>query len=188
MIIKIIKLLVLLGCLCHFPTIYSQSSFKYVKLDAGTKMAIEDYSKYDNNDMLVLQYLNKQDTNKFLLVGNIGASTFIISPPMYYSLVKSRLILIYNGEEDSYAPSPKCMEVMFDFISNFTDTKEYIYCDWEGKIIYRRPLKSHKIFIYDPLIFDYHVNSDTIISSKAHNGEGGYPRQRIHYEFIMKKK
>lgn len=190
MVAKCIHWCILVICLSFHSNIYAQASFKFLKLNVGTKTAIEDYGKkYDNYNMLALLYLNKHDTDSFSLVGNIGMIQFIISPPMYYSLVNGRVILIYNGEEKSYIPSPTDMDVMFDFLSNFTETKDFINCDWEKKVIQHNPflIGDNRFLIYDPPIINYHISQDTIISSEFHYGEGGYPDQRIRYEFIMKK-
>lgn len=181
------RLYFILFFIFFLSSIYCQSAFKYIKLNTCVEKAIEDYNnKYEYNGMLILRYLNKQKTDSFSLVGEIGIICFIISPPKYYSLVNDRVILIYNGEELTFNPSSSDMEIMFDFLSNFTDTKDIVRCDWTNKIIYHKQLlsKGDKPVINDPLIIDYHINNGTIVKSKIHSGEGGYPDLRFYYNFV----
>lgn len=160
--------------------------FKYIKLDEGTKCAVKDYHEhYDYNKMLIMVYNNNSDTTTFTLVGDIGISSFIKSPSMFYSLYMNRIILIYNGEENDFTPNPIDMSLMFDFLSNFVDTEGILKCNWDkDEIIYKKTFMRHVPIVYDPIIMEYKVSKDTIINKKIFYGEGGYPLIRFRPKFI----
>ena len=144
----------------------SNGFFRYRKLSSGVKLAIEDYTKNNNEDTIIVMNINEKDSLTFTLDGNQSSiTTFINNPPMYYSLFNTHIVLIYNGDENKYYPSPFDLELMFDFLSKFINTSEMVKCDWES-YNFTLKLKTTKYDIYDQAIIQYKVNNDSILQKK----------------------
>jgi hypothetical protein len=161
-----IILLIIVIILFSFDAIGSNGFFCYRKLCLGVKLAIEDFTKINNNDTILVMNTNKEDSLTFTLDGNESSiMSFIDNPPLYYSIHEKHIVLIYNGDEKKYNPNPSELATMFDFLSKFIDTSEFVKCDWEN-YIFSIKLKQLRSDVYDQAIIQYKINNDSIIKKE----------------------
>jgi len=152
--------------LFSFDAIGSNGFFRYRKLSSGFNQAIENFTKNNKEDTIIVMNINEKDSFTFTLDGNKSSiTTFIDNPPMYYSFYKKHIILIYNGEEKNYYPSSSDLALMFNFLSKYINTSEFRKCDWDNYKFTLR-LKATKYDIYDQAIMQYKVNNDMILKKE----------------------
>ena len=164
----------------------SNGFFRNWKLSIGAKLAIDDYTRIIKEDTLLVMNINKNDSLSFTLDGNMSSiESFINNPPFYYSIYKKHIILIYNGDEINYYPNPTDLALMYNFLSKYIDTSEFINCDWEN-YTFTIKLKSTKYDIIDQVIIQYEINNDSIIKKDIFRDSkiDDYSKRRFKPKYI----
>lgn len=178
------KLIALFLILFVFEVLAKENFFSYWKMNKSMKSTVDDYIDNYRGDTILLLSVKpfNKDEFSFRVQIDVGSMfNFIESAPCYYSLYRHRVVFIYNGDEELYNPNPDQMGLMFDFLSNFVDTREFAKCDW---------LKSEFIMNFkSPIISDYPsveyiIKDDTILRKEIIENNVIYPRVRSKARFI----